>query len=185
MLTDEDAYKLYINGDEDGAAVLVERYGDALIKYINGYIHDLADAEDLMIEAFTRIFAKERPISSADSMFKAYLYKTARNLALRHRLRRRMNILSTDDVDFELAGDDSAHAAVFRDERDRLLASAMDKLRGEYREALYLVYFEEMSYREAARVMKRSEAQLTKLVYRGKQRLKTLLTEEGFDHANE
>ena len=40
----------------------MERYGDALIFYINGYIKDLHDAEDLMIEAFSLLFAKERPI---------------------------------------------------------------------------------------------------------------------------
>ena len=30
--------------------------------YINGYIHDIHESEDLMIEAFARVFAKERPI---------------------------------------------------------------------------------------------------------------------------
>lgn len=54
-----------------------------LIFYINGYIKDVHEAEDLMIEAFSQIFAKERPITGEGS-FKAYLYKTARNLALRH-----------------------------------------------------------------------------------------------------
>ncbi len=185
MYTDEDAYKLYINGDESAAAILVERYGDALTKYIDRYTHNSADAEDLMIESFTRLFAKDRPIRMQSGMFKAYLYKTARNLALRHASRRRLSILSTDDVDFEIAGDDSAHLEVFRDERDTMLASAMDKLKNEYRETLYLVYFEEMSYRDAARVMHRSESQFTKLVYRGKQNLKTLLEKEGFDHAYE
>ena len=47
-----------------------------LIFYINGYIKDVHEAEDLMIEAFSQIFAKERPITGEGS-FKAYLYKTA------------------------------------------------------------------------------------------------------------
>ena len=58
-------------------------------------------------------------------------------------------------------------------------------MKAEYREALYLVYFEDMSYRNAATVMKQSEGQITKLVYRGKQSLKAVLEQEGFTYADE
>ena len=51
---------------------MVERYGDALTLYINGVLGDIHEAEDLMIEAFAHIFARERPIQ--DGCFKAYLY---------------------------------------------------------------------------------------------------------------
>lgn len=56
----------------------------------------------------------------------------------------------------------------------------MEKLNKEYREAIYLVYFENMSYRDTGAVMKKSEKQITKLVYHGKQNLKVLLEKEGF-----
>ena len=49
---------------------------------------------------------------------------------------------------------------------------------------LYLVYFEDMSYRDAATVMNKSESQITKLVYRGKQSLKAILEQEGFSYAD-
>lgn len=83
MITDETIYQRYLNGESNAADLLVEKYADMLIFYINGYIKDIHEAEDLMIEAFSQIFAKERPITGEGS-FKAYLYKTARNLALRH-----------------------------------------------------------------------------------------------------
>lgn len=72
-----------------------------------------------------------------------------------------------------------------RSERNRQLYGALERLRAEYREALYLVYFENMRYRDAAAVLGKSEAQLTKLVYRGKQSLKTLLEQEGFLYADD
>lgn len=83
MVSDETAYRKYLAGDEAAAQLLVERYGDALTLYINGVLGDIHEAEDLMIEAFAHIFARERPIQ--DGCFKAYLYKTGRNLALRWR----------------------------------------------------------------------------------------------------
>ena len=92
MISDETAYRRYLNGEEQAADLLVERYGDALTLYINARIRDAHEAEDLMIEAFSLIFAKERPITGTGS-FKAYLYKTARNLALRHSRKHRIPFL--------------------------------------------------------------------------------------------
>lgn len=65
MILDETAYRQYFGGDQKAAALLVEKYGDALTLYINGYLKDIHEAEDLMIEAFSQIFAKERPITDA------------------------------------------------------------------------------------------------------------------------
>lgn len=47
MISDEMAYWQYLDGKEESADILVERYGDALTYYINGYIHDIHESEDL------------------------------------------------------------------------------------------------------------------------------------------
>ena len=184
MISDESAYRRYLNGEQKVADLLVEKYGDALTLYINGYLKDIHEAEDLMIEAFSLIFAKERPITG-EGAFKAYLYKTARNLALRHRKKHRPGFLCFDELNFEPRSDMLADTELYRSERNRQLYDALEKLKAEYREALYLVYFEDMSYRNAATVMKKSEEQITKLVYRGKQRLKAILEQEGFTYADD
>ena len=137
------------------------------------------EAEDLMIEAFSRIFAKERPIAGAGA-FKAYQYKTARRLAMHHGKRRGLSILRLDELIFEPQSDLLADTELLRSEQRRHLYAALQKLKAEYREALYLVYLEDLSYRNAAAVMGKSEAQLTNLVHRGKQSLKQILEQEGF-----
>ena len=184
MISDEAVYRRYLDGEQKAADLLVEKYGDPLTLYINGYLKDMHEAEDLMIEAFSQIFAKERPITGAGA-FQAYLYKTARNLALRHLKRRRLRFQRFDELDFEPQSDVLADTELSRRERSRQLYEALEKLKAEYREALYLVYFEEMSYRVAAAVMNKSEGQITKLVYRGKQSLKAILEQEGFTYADE
>ena len=170
MISDEMAYWQYLDGKEESADILVERYGDALTYYINGYIHDIHESEDLMIEAFAQIFAKERPIDGKGS-FRAYLYKTARNLTIRHRQKHKIWFLHLDEVDFELPSEELVDAKLLQSERDR--------------EALYLVSLEGMSYREAARILGKSEQQITNLVHRGKKSLKKILEERGFIYADE
>lgn len=53
MITDETIYQQYLRGETNAADLLVEKYADMLIFYINGYIKDVHEAEDLMIEAFS------------------------------------------------------------------------------------------------------------------------------------
>ncbi len=178
-MDDERFYRQYINGSQEAADRLVDLYADALTLYINGFVEDVHEAEDLMIEAFALIFAKERPIKGEGS-FKSYLYKIARNLAFRHIKKGRMRFLSVEELPFELSTDVLAETPFYRKERKRNLYEAMEELRAEYREALYLTYFEEMSYRQAASVMGKTEGQITKLVYRGKQSLKNILSQKGF-----
>ena len=114
MVSDETAYRKYLAGDEAAAQLLVERYGDALTLYINGVLGDIHEAEDLMIEAFAHIFARERPIQ--DGCFKAYLYKTGRNLALRCKTRRRF-FLPLEELPFELPDEALAETGLFQNEQ--------------------------------------------------------------------
>lgn len=88
MSTDEEFYKQYLCGDEAGLEALIKKYGDPLTLYINGYLHDVHEAEDLMIEAFSYLFTKKPRIR--DGGFKAYLYKAARHMALRRKSRRQI-----------------------------------------------------------------------------------------------
>ena len=166
MVSDETAYRKYLAGDEAAAQLLVERYGDALTLYINGVLGDIHEAEDLMIEAFAHIFARERPIQ--DGCFKAYLYKTG----------------PLEELPFELPDEALAETGLFQNEQHQQLYAALGKLKKEYRETLFLVYFEELSYRQAAQVLGRTEQQVTNLVYRGKQQLKQLLEQEGYQYEN-
>lgn len=95
MQKDEDLYRQYLSGDETGLDSLMQRYGNSLTLYINGYLHDLHESEDLMIEVFAYVFTKKPSIR--DGGLKAYMYKAARHMALRHKSRRKHSF-SIDDL---------------------------------------------------------------------------------------
>ena len=178
--TDERCFRDFLAGDESGLRTLMDRYGDSLTLYINGYLHDLHDSEDLMIEAFSRIIAKRPRFTMAG--FRPYLYKTARNLALRH-LERRSRIFSLERLELEPEDEHRVDAAVFTTDTSRIVRDCLDELSADYREALYLVYIEEMSYEQAATVMGKSRKQVDNLVSRGKAAMKPLLAKKGVTNA--
>ena len=59
MVIDEELYRQYLRGDEAGLEALMRKYGNPLTLYINGYLHDVHEAEDLMIEVFSYLFTKK------------------------------------------------------------------------------------------------------------------------------
>ena len=120
-MTDEALYRRYLSGDEDALGELMERYGTKLTLYLDGYLCDLHEAEDLMIEAFAYLIAKSPAIR--DDGFRAYLYQSARHMALRllHKKRARncfsLDALTEEPEARELVEELTAagcHAAMFQ-----------------------------------------------------------------------
>lgn len=180
MASDEALYRRYLDGDEAGLEALMKAYGDRLTLYMDGYLHDIHEAEELMIDVFAYLFAKKPAIR--DGCFQFYLYKAARHMALRRKSRRRF-FLSLDELQNEPDGRQLSDELLQTNERSRILHACMQDMHPDYREALYLVYFEDMSYAQAAQVMGKTVKQITNLVYRGKERLRNLLEQEGITHA--
>ena len=180
MAMDEELYRQYLSGDETGLEELMRKYDNPLTLYINGYLHDVHEAEDLMIEVFSYLFAKRPHIR--DGGFRAYLYKAARHMALRHKSIRRHHFC-LDDLTKEPEGGKLVDEMIRTKERNQILHLCMGELHPDYREALYLTYFEGMSYRQVAEVMGKSVKQITNIMYRGKERLRGLLEREGITNA--
>lgn len=179
-MTDEEAYRRYLGGDENGLNELMRRYEAPLILYITGYLHDVHEAEDLMIEVFTYLFTKRPAIR--DGGLKAYLYKAARNMALRHKRRWRA-CFSLESLVQEPESELLVEEVVQTEQQRCVLHVCMEQLHADYREALYLVYFEGMRHAEAAALMGKSEKQVADLVYRGRNALKKRLEQEGIADA--
>ncbi len=178
MMTDEALYRGYLDGDDASLELLMDRYGNRLTFYINGYLHDIYDAEDLMIEAFAYLISKKPHIK--EGCFKAYLYKMARNLSLRFINKKRLNRnFIFEDMDKDLESKSLIEESFQKEEINQSLYTCIGQLNPDYREALYLKYFENMNHKEVGRIMKKSEKQVSDLVYRGKKSLRKYLEKEG------
>ena len=164
MACDETLYRQYLSGDDAGLEALMKKYGDPLTLYIDGYLHDVHESEELMLDVF------------------AYLYKAARHMALRHKSRRKP-LFSLDALTDEPEGRLLAEEVIQTEERNRVLHFCMGEMNPDYREVLYLTYFEDMSYAQAAEVTGKTVKQITNMVYRGKESLRRLLEREGITNA--
>ena len=173
-------YRRFLSGDNSGLVEIIREYKDGLIFYLRGFTDDILQAEELAEETFVRLVTK-RSRFNHKCKFKTWLYTIARNIAVDHARRkaRYVEITYADCPDI-VNEEANLEQAYIRQERSILLRRAIQKLKPEYRQILWLIYFEEFSNREAAVIMKRSTHSVETLVYRAKRALKQQLDEEDF-----
>ena len=195
-LTDDELYSRFLSGDTDSFDKLLIRYGDSLTRYLYGYLKSPEDAEDMMIEAFARVMAKAPHIS--EGAFKSYLFKTGRNLAIRfHERMLHLKTFSMDGMEEEAldiliaqnteegTDDSPEEKELGKEETKKVLIKCLDRIDPELREALWLIYAEEMSYAQAAEVMGVNTKRVDHLLTRGKQAMRKELNKEGINDGYE
>ncbi len=163
--------------------VLFERWGARLERYLQRIVSDAATAEDLVQEAFLRIY-RAREGYLAESRFSTWLYRIATNLALNElrRPHRRRAHVSTDPA--ELPAPLVAAGSGPESQADARLAAGrvqreLARLPERQRVALWLCAVEQHSYAEVARTLDTSEASVKSLVHRARVSLSARLP-QGF-----
>lgn len=181
MERDEECYLRYLKGDDDALKELVERYEERLTLFLHGIVHNMEDAEELMLDTFAQMLARDKKFNGK-STFKTWLFAIGRNQALKRLRKRRLVFLKWEEQP-RLTGE-APDLKILREERSQRLFWAMEQLKLEYRQVLLLTYFEDMTCAQTARIMRRSERQISNLLYRGKRALREILLKEGFMDAD-
>ena len=176
------SYRRFLDGDDNGITEIVENYKDGLILYLNGYVKNIFVAEELTEDTFFRLMIK-KPKYSGKSTFKSWLYAIGRNVAVDY-IRHNSKILNVpiDDVENYLIEEQSLEQAYIKEENKIIVNKALNELIPEYRNVLWLTYFEEFSNKETAIILKKTERQIKNLLYRARKALKSKLEKEGFEY---
>ena len=157
-----NSYRRFLSGDDSAFEEIMQELFCGLVFFINGFAHDPHTAEDIAIDAFSDLVVHRHRYNFRVSL-KTYLYMVGRSRALDH-LRRRKVLRFTELSEARHLSDDSA---------------ALAQLPRDMAAAVRLVYFEEMTYAEAAKVMGKKSKQVDNLLQRAKKELHRILGEEG------
>lgn len=179
-LSDEVLYEQYLkHGDNEALGCLLERHRERLTLFLIGFVRSEADAEELMLDAFAEVAAGPT-IFSGKSSFKTWLFSVGKHLAMKQ-LRRQRRTAPLES--YEPGQSEGPELLLLREERDRQLYVALERIAPDYREALQLQYMEQMQPAEIAQVMGKRVSQIYNLIKRGKQALRGELERMGFDDA--
>ncbi len=168
------------DGDETGLVEIIRDYKDGLIFYLNSFVGNIHTAEELAEDTFVLIGIK-KPKDKGKSSIKTWLYTIPRNVAIDY-LRRnsKQSNISMEDFPELIIEEYNLELAYIKEERKIILHRALGKLKSEYRQVLWLVYFEDFSAKQVAAIMKKSVHSIETLVYRARKSLKSQLEMEGF-----
>lgn len=174
------SYRRFLDGDESGIVEIIRDYKDGLILYLNGFTQDIHAAEDLMEDTFVKLAVK-KPRFSAKSSFKTWLYTIGRNTAIDYFRRGSKTIqVPLDDLQCLSSDEEDLEQSYLQEERKITVHRVMRRLKPEYRQVLYLSFFEGFNNAQIAAIMKKSKRQVENLNYRAKRSLKAELDKEGF-----
>jgi RNA polymerase sigma-70 factor (ECF subfamily) len=158
--------------DADAFAVLYERFGRRIHRYIRVRVRDEAVAEDLTAQTFYRALASADTYRGEGS-YAAWLYRIAKNTISTWRARRASNVeMSLPFLPDGVDEDSSPLTAALAGEERAALREIVDELPDAQREVVRLRYWKDLSIDEIADATRRSSTAVRQLLHRAKRRMK-------------
>lgn len=180
-----ELYQRFIqNGDTVALTALVAEYRDGLILYLNSLVGDLHTAEDLAEETFAVLLTK-KPRHNQSAGFKTWLYTIGRRLAFNHlRYQKRHPDQSLEDVPTLQNGQNTPDGLLALKERSQSLHRGLLALPTQYRQVLWLIYFEQFSMKQSATILHKTVHATETLAYRARNALRQWFEQEGLQYEN-
>ena len=169
-------------GDASSFEELLRRYRTPLVRYFCRLVRDQALAEDLAQEAFLRVY-NARHRYRPDARFTTWLYRIATNLALNairdakgRQLQDTANSGEEGETSFEFVDTRaSVEQEMIETDRGRMIREAIESLPENQRAAVILHKYQDVDYRQIAKVLKVSESAVKSLLFRAYETLRVRL----------
>lgn len=147
---------------------------ESVIYFINRFVRNIDVAEDLAQDVFVYILINKKDYDFKYSL-KTYLYTIGKCRAFNY-LKKEKRIISLDEDVY--VDENEIEDIVFRKEKNKNLRNAINKLNNEQSQAIFLIDIEELSYKEACKILGISMSNLKSLIHRARKNLKNILLKE-------
>ncbi len=173
------SYRRFLDGDESAFDEIMKELFDNLVFFIDRYVHDIYAAEDIAIDVFSDLIVNKHRYNFKVTL-KTYLFMIGRSRALNYiKHRKVIDFVELSESENALSQQEAMEEILLVDQRKRAINSALASLPEDMRVVIHLVYIEDLSYDEAAKVMKKNRKQVDNLLYRAKKELRIILGKDG------
>ncbi len=180
---DKKLYNDYLDGQKEAFDFLYNKYKKRIEYFIFNIVKDYQKAEDLTQEAF--IYVMQNKMQESVS-FKYYIYMVAKSRAINHIKieKRRTEITEEYLYNFTENIEKDVLELITKEETKKEVIEAIELLDEKYKNAIYLVKIEELSYEETSEILGQTLQNTKNLIHRGKKELRKILLKKGFDDMN-
>lgn len=161
--------RLAQEGSAQAFAVLYDHYVDQIYGYVYHRVGHRQTAEDLVGDVFLRALRRISAFRWQGVDFGAWLMTIARNRVHDHFKSARFRLEATVDEVFDTPDQhspDDPERALLTADTARQVREAIDQLKGEQTEVLYLRFIQHLNVAETAAVMGKTEGAIKALQYR-------------------
>ena len=180
---DKKLYNDYLNGEKEAFEILYNKYKNKIEYFIYNIVKDYQKAEDITQETFIYVIQHQM---RENSSFKYYIYLVARSKALNYiNVEKRRNEITEKYLanDNEQIEKDVLDIITTEESKKELLES-IELLDERYKNAIYLVNIEGLSYEETSKILGETLQNTKNLIHRGKKQLRKILLKKGFNEMN-
>ena len=180
---DKKLYNDYLNGEKEAFEILYNKYKNKIEYFIYNIVKDYQKAEDIAQETFIYVIQHQM---RENSSFKYYIYLVARSKALNYiNVEKRRNEITEKYLanDNEQIEKDVLDIITTEESKKELLES-IELLDERYKNAIYLVNIEGLSYEETSKILGETLQNTKNLIHRGKKQLRKILLKKGFNEMN-
>lgn len=180
---DKKLYNDYLNGEKEAFEILYNKYKNKIEYFIYNIVKDYQKAEDIAQETFIYVIQHQM---RENSSFKYYIYLVARSKALNYiNVEKRRNEITEKyfENDNEQIEKDVLDIITAEESKKELLES-IELLDERYKNAIYLVNIEGLSYEETSKILGETLQNTKNLIHRGKKQLRKILLKKGFNEMN-
>jgi RNA polymerase sigma-70 factor, ECF subfamily len=170
--SDEALMALVAKGDQRAYRTLAGRHLPVMLGLARRILGNSADAEEVVQEAMLRVWT-HAPRWQPLAAFRTWLTRVVVNLCLDRKRRASWVALEAAGEIVDPAPDAAEQSEV--DERERLVAGAIEELPERQRTAIVLTYSEGLSNAQVAEVLDTTVSAVETLLMRGKQNLRRAL----------
>lgn len=180
---DKKLYNNYLNGEKEAFEYLYNKYKSKIEYFIFNIVKDYQKAEDLAQETF--IYVMQNKIKD-NCTFKYYIYLVAKSKAYNYiNVTKRRNEIDEQYIIKESEKiEKDVLEIITKEESKKELLEAMEMLEEKYKNAIYLVNIEGLSYEETSEILGQTLQNTKTLIHRGKKQLRKILLKKGFDEMN-
>ncbi len=173
------SYRRFLDGDESAFDEIMKELFHGLVFFVDRYVHDTHAAEDIAIDVFADLGIHRHRYNFKVTL-KTYLFMMGRSRALNYiKHRKVIDFVELSKAEGVQSDEKTLEEMVLDDERKRVVNVAIGQLPEDMRVVVHLIYFEEMTYEQAAKVMKKNRKYVDNLLYRAKKELRTILGKDG------
>ena len=173
-------YNEYLDGEKGAFELLYNKYKDKIQYFVYNIVKDYQKAEDITQDVF--VYVMQNKIKEGYT-FKYYIYLVAKSRAYNQiNMEKRRTEINEEYIlnGAEQVGQDVADIVTKNEKRQEII-KAIDMLDDRYKNAIYLVKIEELTYQETAQILGESIQNVKNLIHRGKKELRKILIKKGFD----